>query len=214
MCRNHYARFMRNGTFDYVKTPFDRTQDTDTHKRCSKCIDIKPRTEFHRSSRDIDGYRGWCKTCTLASNKAGYEGDRDNVLAKQLERNKTPERQAYIAAYRAAYYETNRDAFAENAGRRRARVRDAFVDAGITLKALRARHGDACVFCGITMTFGPDVPSKYHPTMATLEHMTPLVRGGLHSWDNTRLSCFTCNMTKGRKTPEEYEAYRQSRVAS
>jgi 5-methylcytosine-specific restriction endonuclease McrA len=209
LCRSDYALFIRTGNTELVKARRIKADDTATHKTCTKCAQSKPRADFYKSNRDKDGLRGWCKPCTKANNTAGYLGNRDAVLARQAEHNKTPERVAYMAAYRPAYYESNREAYVENAAARRSRERAAFVDKGITVRALRKRHGDQCVFCDVTMLFGKAVPTKHHPQLATLEHMIPLTRGGKHSWDNARLSCYACNTRKNDKTPAEYIAYRQ-----
>ncbi len=48
-----------------------------------------------------------------------------------------------------------------------------------------------------------NVPSN-HPRKETLEHKTPLSRGGSHSRKNTVLSCSRCNLEKGAQTEEEF----------
>lgn len=44
-------------------------------KRCRKCGEMKPLTEFHRRSEAKDGLQSWCKVCALeydqANRKAG-----------------------------------------------------------------------------------------------------------------------------------------------
>ncbi len=36
-----------------------------------------------------------------------------------------------------------------------------------------------------------------------IDHVVPRSRGGLDSWDNLVISCRTCNLKKGRRTPDE-----------
>jgi len=213
MCQTHYARYRRNGDITYIRKPFDRSMDTGTHKTCANCLNFKARTEFHRSSRDKDGYRGWCKTCTHASNTAGYLANRENVLENQRRSRQTPERKQYMADYLATYYDANRSDYAARSAVRRSLIRDAFVDEGITIEALRLQHGDTCEFCFEPVAFGADAKGKYNPKRASIEHMIPLSRGGKHSWANTRISCWSCNLTKNDKTPEEFRAYRE-RIAA
>lgn len=47
-----------------------RTLRTDTHKECTKCREVKPRTEFHRNHRrdqiEHDPHRSQCKSCRAA----------------------------------------------------------------------------------------------------------------------------------------------------
>lgn len=40
--------------------------DESTHKACTKCLTIKPLTEFHRDRDNRDGRRGACKRCSIA----------------------------------------------------------------------------------------------------------------------------------------------------
>jgi len=42
-----------------------------------------------------------------------------------------------------------------------------------------------------------------------LEHKNPLARGGDNSLDNLTISCPTCNLSKGKKTVEEFNKYRE-----
>ena len=42
--------------------------DTDTHKKCRQCNEIKPRFEFHKDAGKRDGLKLRCKTC-MRSNR-------------------------------------------------------------------------------------------------------------------------------------------------
>lgn len=48
---------------------------TDTHKECTRCGEVKPRSEFHpnRRKRDRDPHFCYCKACTAALGKVRYE---------------------------------------------------------------------------------------------------------------------------------------------
>ena len=46
----------------------------------------------------------------------------------------------------------------------------------------------------------------------TLEHLTPISRGGKHDLDNLGFSHRACNTSKGSKTLEEYRAWREGAV--
>lgn len=41
----------------------------------------------------------------------------------------------------------------------------------------------------------------------TLEHLTPVARGGTHNIDNLDLAHYGCNSSKGAKTLEEYREW-------
>lgn len=57
-----------------------------------------------------------------------------------------------------------------------------------------------CWICGIKC----DKPQKgWNPRQATLDHLTPLSRGGLHIEENLACCCHQCNSNKGSMTKEE-----------
>jgi hypothetical protein len=39
-------------------------------KKCTKCKEVKPLTEFRKNKNTTDGYYGWCAPCLSAYNKA------------------------------------------------------------------------------------------------------------------------------------------------
>ncbi|WP_165609371.1 HNH endonuclease [Mycobacterium alsense] len=82
--------------------------------------------------------------------------------------------------------------------RRRTRLKGAErADAGITYEALRERDGSKCCHCGLEMSFETLKKGEYEPRRATIEHVIPISRGGLHIWDNVALACWECNIRRG-----------------
>ena len=66
-------------------------------------------------------------------------------------------------------------------------------------------NGDkTCYLCGIAID---TTPHFLAPTSRTVDHITPISRGGKHDLDNLAFACRKCNLRKGNKTPEEYRAY-------
>jgi 5-methylcytosine-specific restriction endonuclease McrA len=61
----------------------------------------------------------------------------------------------------------------------------------ISRRALFARDGWSCVYCGTTSA------------RLTLDHVLPRSRGGESSWENVVTSCAPCNHRKGNRTAEE-----------
>src|SRR5207253_3040004 len=61
----------------------------------------------------------------------------------------------------------------------------------ISRRALFARDGWRCVYCGTTAG------------RLTLDHVVPRSRGGDSVWENVVTSCAPCNMRKGNRLPEE-----------
>jgi 5-methylcytosine-specific restriction endonuclease McrA len=62
----------------------------------------------------------------------------------------------------------------------------------ISRRALFARDGHKCVYCGSTGRL-------------TLDHVVPRSRGGDSVWENVVTSCAPCNLRKGNRTPEEVD---------
>jgi 5-methylcytosine-specific restriction endonuclease McrA len=60
----------------------------------------------------------------------------------------------------------------------------------ISRRALFARDGWRCVYCGSTGRL-------------TLDHVVPRSRGGDSVWENVVTSCAPCNLRKGDRLPEE-----------
>ncbi|MET7299029.1 endonuclease VII domain-containing protein [Embleya sp. NPDC005575] len=64
----------------------------DGHKRCPKCEQIKPHSEWHKSSRQWDGPAARCKSCRKVDGRAGRlvreygltEADPQRMIAGQM----------------------------------------------------------------------------------------------------------------------------------
>lgn len=75
------------------------------------------------------------------------------------------------------------------------------VDRDITLEKLYRRDNGKCYLCGITCSYddwktspnGNKYPGDTYPE---IEHVIPISRGGMHSWNNVRLACRKCNSNK------------------
>ena len=71
----------------------------------------------------------------------------------------------------------------------------------ISLKRLYVRDGGRCYICGCQCSFedwklsknGNRYPGETYPE---IEHVIPIAKGGMNSWDNVRLSCHRCNHIK------------------
>ena len=57
---------------------------------------------------------------------------------------------------------------------------------------LYARDGSRCQYCG----------GQFPTKELTIDHVTPRVLGGQHSWTNLVCACVTCNAKKGGRTPK------------
>lgn len=87
--------------------------------------------------------------------------------------------------------------------KRRVKIQKQLVDRGITLEKLYKRDKGICWLCGlecnkndyerIDKTF---IAGNFYPS---IDHVKPLSKGGLHSWDNVRLAHRICNTKKNDK---------------
>ncbi len=64
----------------------------------------------------------------------------------------------------------------------------------LTNRALFARDGHLCLYCGDSFT----------PRNLTRDHVIPKSRGGKDVWPNVVTSCRSCNHRKGARTPTEW----------
>jgi len=78
--------------------------NTETHKLCNCCKEVKPRTDYYKNKARKDGIGTQCKLCEAA---------------KQRERNQRPEVKARLYEYHARYREENREQFRESQQRYR-----------------------------------------------------------------------------------------------
>lgn len=66
-----------------------------------------------------------------------------------------------------------------------------------------AHHRGTCHYCGKRVTLSTWRKTSMK-TRATIDHLIPLVGGGSDSFDNTILSCQTCNSEKGSANYEDF----------
>ncbi|MBO7726942.1 MAG: HNH endonuclease [Oscillospiraceae bacterium] len=79
--------------------------------------------------------------------------------------------------------------------------KDQIVDTDITVKALYERDGGICYLCGKPCDFN-DIDKERHAigsNYPTVDHVIPVTRGGMHSWDNVKLAHLSCNSAKHDK---------------
>lgn len=132
--------------------------------------------------------------------------DKDRVAADHREwRKKNPDK---LARYTRSYYEKNKDKSRAKARKwaklnpeaeaaRKAKRRAASTASTVNFtkddvrQILRA-NGRQCFYCGCAL-------KKFH-----VDHFIPLVKGGSNGPENIRLSCESCNCSKGAKMPWEW----------
>ena len=204
-CSAHWQRWRRNGdplggaAGPRVRKSLDFPDGT---RQCAMCGERKPLTEaFDRDANSSGGRRSRCKTCRGAHMKRYYAENREAKRASAREWYATNLEE--IRERDRARYERDRekriDLAIDGVHRRRQRIKNSSPDRGITRRSLRAIHGDDCRYCGVTMTFETARKGHFLPDLATIEHLTPLSKGGSHTFENTCLACWSCNIRRGNR---------------
>lgn len=214
-CKPHYIRMWRHGDVQaHIPVPPKRqpvrpVEDfPDGTRRCQACDKRLPLDLFHRDPSSPLGRKTSCRECRTETEKQRHAADRDRIRERM--KNYRRDNQDLVHAQDMARYERNKEARIAQAVAhshlRRARIRSQVNDKGVTVPALRERDGDNCHYCNKRMIFGRFARAERPGDMATLEHKTPISRGGSHTWGNCVLACWRCNSSKGAKTWEQYEA--------
>lgn len=200
-----------------VPTP----DSSDNLKRCPKCGELKPRTEFSRDTSKPDGRHSHCKACIheycAANREHRREYDRKyraaNAERAREYRAATAERKReylrkyyaanreHMAEYKRTYRQTDAGKAARRAGNHNRRARKLAAGGTFTaadLVAIRAaqtdKHGQLrCWICG--------KPIKGTPH---LDHFMPLDKGGPNSAGNLHYTHAKCNLEKAAKLPAEF----------
>ena len=73
------------------------------------------------------------------------------------------------------------------------------VDADITLEKLFTRDAGKCYLCGEQCDWSDRTENVTGMRYPSIEHVVPVSRGGLHSWENVRLAHFGCNIKKSNR---------------
>lgn len=100
----------------------------------------------------------------------------------------------------------------DKAGAYNARRAQAELEGNATPQLIEAKweaSDKTCILCGDPID--PNLPLR-HRLARTIEHLTPLIRGGRHDLDNINFAHRACNTRKRDKTLEEYREWRE-RVA-
>jgi hypothetical protein len=83
-------------------------------KKCTKCGEIKPITEFYKNPGNLDGYHGWCKECHRKWRKNYKAVNRDIIRQKDKEyRLNHPNSGKRQLKYREAHREILKERYKE-----------------------------------------------------------------------------------------------------
>lgn len=208
------------------------------YKACSKCKQVKPLSEFHKSKAAKSGHKPACKACKSEANKT-YRAE-NKELIKSIKKNwyrnnpeKVKEYQAKAKQnlrlnpeYSKNYYEKNKAKL--NAKHREWRAKNhkkaREIEKNYRLKnpqvgrlqsqrrrALKMQNGIFLVTVNDSIKILKNSCFYCGQDSQHLDHVIPLTRGGRHSLGNLVASCAKCNISKNNKTIMEWRVW-QKRV--
>lgn len=80
---------------------------------------------------------------------------------------------------------------------------------------LMDKHLGKCFYCSVPVIRGKGIKPKQKLNSATIDHLTPMSRGGSKmKKENQVLSCYSCNLKKGNMTLIEYQQSSNNSVGS
>lgn len=199
-------------------------------KYCSKCKDLKELTLFRNRSDKPHLKHSWCRQCESTARKlflSTLEGKK-----WKTDYEKSENRKIVVKKYKEKYHETIikkrikyslTESFknsqrrrqlkedyklkqAANSHTRRTAVRN--LDSKLTYKTLlHLKEINIILYGCITCEYCHLPISKYH-----IEHVQPICKGGDNSLCNLKISCKNCNLSKGRKSLQEFEQHMKIRA--
>lgn len=201
-------------------------------KRCSKCKEVKDRSEFYKDKSRKDGLRPYCKDCKREEMAVYRAANTDKAALYAQAYSKA--NAAKIRARRAAWAKANAErirayniSWREANPERHSANRAAWAKANpekvrgynSMRRALRAGasvgylpsnyrtilfnfYGNKCMRPGCDKEINAQNPLSE-------DHIIPLSKGGAHAFYNMQVLCVSCNCTK-----KDYHAddYREGRV--
>jgi hypothetical protein len=154
----------------YESQSESRVKVKDGCKKCPSCGITKQVSEFQKAGKLKSGKHryGLCIEC----DRRKGEKHRANMSDKQKARYRS-----LFAKHRAAY---------------RSRLEAVIID-DINIKTVFDRDKWTCKMCGCKTI----QTNKILKNKATIDHIIPLSKGGVHSYSNVQTLCFSCNSSKG-----------------
>jgi hypothetical protein len=176
-CAKVYNRKYTKGVERFIPLIFEDS------KQCCNCKEIKLLENFSNSKRGRLGKSSYCKSCTNILAKAKWRNpERERIKTRNYRKNN---REKYLATHRI--HQFNRI--------NRIKITN---DGTITVDFLKSIYNsEECYYCKKPVIINE----------RTLEHLQPLIKGGLHTASNIKMACKSCNLSKQSKTEIEYLTY-------
>ena len=92
------------------------------------------------------------------------------------------------------WYNTNKGGYT-----RRKIPEKQIIDKDITLAKVYEKDNGLCYICGCKCDWNVKKITGQWGKYPSIDHVIPIHKGGLHSWENVRLACVSCNAKKQDK---------------
>ena len=172
-------------------------------KKCGKCQKILTLDNFAKNKARYDGLQNYCRVCGYESGKKYAQANREKAVLrsqKWQKANSEKHKTSYAIYYartldyqkkrNATYLANNLERHAKQQYLRRLKIKNNGVFS-ISKKELKKLYTLPCFYCG-----------KFAPI--TLDHITPVSRGGRHSIGNLVSACRSCNSSKNDRFITEW----------
>jgi 5-methylcytosine-specific restriction endonuclease McrA len=177
-------------------------------KICTKCKVEKPKTEFSKHKKGVNGIRASCKECENSISRAWRIENKDlNSEIQKAWRSLNSEHlrdykksyhtanSAKISEKNKAWIEDNRERkYMHNRNRRSVRNSAAGMHTDNDINAIFNSQKGLCATCETELSIGED--KVFH-----VDHIMPLAKGGSNDKYNLQCLCPRCNMSKHAKDP-------------
>lgn len=165
-------------------------------KLCGGCREARPRGDFSRDSRTVDGLYYRCRECQRAyrvtpSAVAAARAQRRRWRLANPARHTAKQRRWVLANPERAREQQRRQRDAKrNVVREQNRRRKALIAVKVSYDAVYERDRGVCYLCLRPVVRG----SGLH-----FDHVVPLAAGGVHTAENIRPTHRVCNLRKGTR---------------
>jgi len=151
-------------------------------KKCSKCGEIKPLSEFYKSSTRKNGHQCLCKTCDKKGNTERYRADPIGMRDK-----------ARVRASKNIHRRRATSALSSHS------LKGHIINISVDEVEHMFSTTTHCPICGVKMldSFG-NGRKIYSPSLDRIDNGTELTK------DNLWIICSRCNVMKGDQTMHEY----------
>lgn len=199
MCSSHLEKWRRYGNPEHVTNRDRRISEviSSGRKACTSCGCELPLSEFWKDESRPIGVKSWCKSCMRTARREWGAENRESLAEKSraVKGSRSLQQKERDREVTAEWKRRNPEKVRDHNHRRRA-LKAGTAYGTIDLDALWDSCGGACPDCGIAIS---REAAWLDPRFASVDHIIPLSRGGIHAQGNLRYTCLPCNLRKGAR---------------